>query len=356
MIKQLGGKLMKKISKSLSLILVMMLLVTFLTACGDSDTNSSDNGKQGSGNELILATQTVGTAVYARAAAYGEVIKPVLPEGVNVEIQPISTGGAAAVLLLDENKAQLATANNVPAKKLFDGTYEEGRDAIKSVCSILGGTDYTYLTIMFTDDFVKDTGYTTIEEVIENKHPVRIVTKQPGSFGKTGADDLLDVLGTSFEEIKSWGAEAFHIDPNQMTDMLKEGKADISIDVVSLGQPAFTELTMTTKMHVIELKEETRAMLNDYGYANKVMPANSWTGQEKDIQTVVGCETLIARADVSEDVIYEITKAICENKDILVEQVPAMEAFEPEQAADNLLNGLPLHPGAQKYIEEKGWL
>ena len=62
---------MKKISKSLSLILVMMLLVTFLTACGDSDTNSSDNGKQGSGNELILATQTVGTAVYARAAAYG---------------------------------------------------------------------------------------------------------------------------------------------------------------------------------------------------------------------------------------------------------------------------------------------
>lgn len=344
---------MKKIKRTLSMILMMMLLISTITGCAPND---GADISQGQNNEYILATQTVGTAVYARAAAYGEVIKPVLPEGYSIEIQPISTGGAAAVLLLAENKAQLATANNVPAKKLYDGTYEDGREPITSVSSILGGTDYTYFTIMFTDKFAKDTGYTTIEEVIENKHPVKIVTKQPGSFGKTGADDLLEALGTSFEEMKSWGGDAFHIDPNQMTDMLKEGKADISIDVVSLGQPAFTELTMTSKMHVIELREETRNKLNEYGYANKVMPANSWTGQENDIQTVVGCETLIARNDVPEDVIYEITKAICENKSILVDQVPAMEAFDPEQAADYLLNGLPLHPGAQKYFEEKGWI
>ncbi|QUW21347.1 TAXI family TRAP transporter solute-binding subunit [Sporosarcina sp. Marseille-Q4063] len=348
--------MIKKKKKNIALLLALVVALSITTACSEDNTNVQSSSNAEGVKELVLTTQTVGTAVYSRASAFNEILKPILPEDYSMEVQPSSTGGAATVLLLEENKAQIGTSNNVPAKKLFEGTYDDNRPAVKNVASILGGTDFTYMTIMFTDSFVQKTGIKTFEEIIEQKYPVKIVTKQPGSFGITGAEDLLDTMDVKFEDIKSWGGDVFHIDPSQMVDMLKEGKADISIDVVSLGQPAFSELTMTTPMHVIEISKETRDKLNDYGYANKVMPAESWNGQDNDIQTVVGTESLVVRKDVPDEVVYAITKAICENTSRLVELVPVMKDFDPKSAGNIEYLGIPLHPGAEKYFKEVGYL
>ncbi|WP_301107539.1 TAXI family TRAP transporter solute-binding subunit [Sporosarcina sp.] len=345
-----------KKKKSIFLFLTLMIALSIMTACSDDPTSAEGSDKADKVKNLVLTTQTVGTAVYSRAAAFNEIINPILPEDYHMEVQPSSTGGAATILLLEENKAQIGTSNNVPAKKLFEGTYDEKRPPVENVASILGGTDFTYMTIMFTDSFVKKTGIKTFEDIIDQKYPVKVVTKQAGSFGITGAEDLLDTMDVKFDDIKSWGGDVFHIDPSQMVDMLKEGKADISIDVVSLGQPAFSELTMTTTMHVIELAQETRDKLNDYGYANKVIPAKSWGGQDNDIQTVVGTESLVVRKDVPEEIVYEITKAISENKEKMVELVPVMEDFDPKTAGNLEYLGIPLHPGAEKYFKEVGYL
>lgn len=222
------------------------------------------------------------------------------------------------------------------------------------LASVCGGTDITWGTIMFTDDFVKKTGYTTLEEVIEAKYPVRIVTKAPGSFGMDGATDLLDCFGLTWEDIDSWGGASYHIAPSQMTDMLKEGSADVSIDIISIGQPAFTELCMTSTMHVIELAPETRAKMNEKGYNSMTMPANSWNGQTEPVETVCGCETILVRKDVPDDVVYALTKGICEQKAELVKLVPAMEGFDPSVAWDIAMTGIELHPGAERYYKDAG--
>lgn len=303
---------------------------------------------------MILSTQTMGSAGYARAAAFAEVIKPVLPADYAIEVQPNSTGGGAGGLLIEAGKVQIAIANNTLAKKLYEGTYQPNRPAVKNVAAILGGADYIFLTVMFTDTFVKKTGITSIEEIVAKKYPVRLVTKQPGSFGIAGGADLLSVLGVSFDDVRSWGGEAYHIDPGQMTDMLKEGKADISLDMISLGQPAFTELTMTTAMHVIQLEEGTLAKLRELGYADRVIPSGSWGGQTRDIPTVAGCESLLVGKSVPENIVYIMTKAICENRETLVKLVPAMYAFDPAVAYKPELVGMPLHPGAERYFREVG--
>lgn len=308
------------------------------------------------GEQLILSTQTLGSAGYARAAAFAEVLKPVMPAGYSIEVQPNSTGGGAGGLLLEAKKAHIAIANNTLAKKLYEGTYAPSRPAVKNVAAMLGGTDYIYLTVMFTDGFVKKHGVTTFEEIIAKKLPVRVVTKQPGSFGISGAIDLLAAFGLTFDDIRKWGGEVYHIDPSQMTDMLREGKADLSIDMISLGQPAFTELTMTTPMHVIRLADATLGKMRERGYADRTTPAGTWGGQTQEVPTVAGCETLLIRKDVPDDVVYLMTKTICENKDTLARLVPAMSAFDPSIAYKPELVGLPLHPGAEKYFREVGSL
>lgn len=338
-------------SRAFSTTLLAGLLVLGLASVG----YSADMELKTANQNYVLATQDVNTAVYTRCSAFLEVLGTSLGSN-TINVQPISTGGAAGALLVERRQAQIATASNIPVKKLAEGTYDKKFKPLQNVRALLGGTDITWGTVMFTDDFVKKTGFKTLEEVIAARHPVRIVTKAQGSFGMDGATDLLECLGVTWKDIKAWGGSSTHIAPATMADMLKEGQADVSIDIVSIGQAAFTELCLTTKMHVVQLAPETRAAMNKKGYASMTMPAGSWNGQDAPVETVVGCESLIIAKDMPDDVAYRITKAISENKDRLVALVPAMRYFKPEEAWNPQFCGIELHPGAAAYFRDAGFM
>ena len=363
-----------KLTKRLPAILLTVSLLTLpLTGCDSNDnptvgSSTSPNVENSNtdiivsntdlstqGQTFVISTQGVDTAVYTRTSAFVDVVTPSI--GTNTfSISPNSTGGAAGALLVESGQSQFDTASNIPVKKLAEGTYSDEYQPLQNTRAILGGTDITWGTLFFSDDFVQKTGYTTLEEIIADKYPVRIVTKAQGSFGMDYATDLLECLGVTWEDIDSWGGSHTHIDPTTMADMLKEGQADISIDCISIGQAAFTELCLTSAMHVPELAEETRAAMNEKGYVSMTMPANSWNGQTEDVETVCGCECLVVSKDVPDDVVYAFTKAICENKDYLVSLVPAMSYFEPSEAWQPDFCGVELHPGAEQYFRDAGYI
>lgn len=54
--------------------------------------------------------------------------------------------------------------------------------------------------------------------------------------------------------------------------------------------------------------------------------------------------------DVPEDTVYEITKAIYENADSMAHDKASLISLET--ALDGI--GIEVHPGAQKYFDEKG--
>ena len=63
--------------------------------------------------------------------------------------------------------------------------------------------------------------------------------------------------------------------------------------------------------------------------------------------------SFVTSADVSEDLVYSVTKAVFENLDDFREQHPAFANLDPKKM---IVDGLsaPLHPGAVKYYKEKG--
>ena len=90
----------------------------------------------------------------------------------------------------------------------------------------------------------------------------------------------------------------------------------------------------------------------DY-YAKAVIPAGTYTGQKKDVTTFGVKATVVTRADVSEELVYLVTKAVFENFDDFRKQHPA---FGPLEKKNMIKDGLsaPLHPGAIKYYKEVG--
>lgn len=358
--------------KKRSLVALMLSMTMLLTACGsaaeekpaetapaqeetaaEAPAETEDPAMEP--RVLTFASQSVGSGTYARVAGYCEVINKYLPEGWSVEISPISTGAKASVLLVESGQCDIGSGVNVTNALLMDGSYEEVQ-TLENCGVVWAGDDVSYTCVIFSEEFQKKTGFTTLEELIESKTPFSLATKAPGSSGIQTATDLLSCLGSSFEDIVANGGETYHIDPNQMCDMLKEGKADVIIDSPSLGQAALTELSLTTPLFFAQLEDSTLEGMAALGYPSKIMPAGSWTGQEGDMKTAVNCDSIVAHKNVPDEVTYAIAKAVCEHTDELVALVPSAAQFAPEKACDPLFAGAPLHPGAEKYYREVGYL
>ncbi|MCK4509016.1 MAG: TAXI family TRAP transporter solute-binding subunit, partial [Desulfuromonadales bacterium] len=83
-----------------------------------------------------------------------------------------------------------------------------------------------------------------------------------------------------------------------------------------------------------------------------VIPTETYPNQKKDINTIAQPNFLAVRADLDEDAVYQITKAIYENLAFLNAIHGATKAMSLEKATVGL--PLPLHPGALKYYREAG--
>ncbi len=92
---------------------------------------------------------------------------------------------------------------------------------------------------------------------------------------------------------------------------------------------------------------------NSY-YRKAVIPAGMYNN-EADIQTFGVGATFVTSADVPEDVVYTVVKAVFENFDDFKGLHPAFANLKPEEMISDSLSA-PLHPGAEKYYKEKGWM
>jgi TRAP-type uncharacterized transport system substrate-binding protein len=63
---------------------------------------------------------------------------------------------------------------------------------------------------------------------------------------------------------------------------------------------------------------------------------------------------MVCRADFPEEAAYQIAKALTEHHKDLLAVMVAAKASTPENTIKQSI--LPLHPGAEKYFREKGYL
>ena len=162
--------------------------------------------------------------------------------------------------------------------------------------------------------------------------------------------------GVSFADIKSWGGSVTQTGSDAIVSLLKDSKADMTIDHLAAGQSATTELCLTTSMFFPQLSAGTIKKLAEEGFDAVTIPANTWKGQVKEIQSCGSPQTILISSKVSDDAAYAMTKALCENTATLINASAALKVFDPKTAWEPLKAGAPLHPGAAKYYREMGYI
>ena len=90
-------------------------------------------------------------------------------------------------------------------------------------------------------------------------------------------------------------------------------------------------------------------------YAVATIPGGMYANNPNPTTTYGVLATLVTSSKVSDDVVYNLTKAVFENFDEFKKLHPAFANLDPKKMVKDGLSA-PLHPGAQKYYKEKGWM
>ncbi|NIA72268.1 TAXI family TRAP transporter solute-binding subunit [Pelagibius litoralis] len=88
-------------------------------------------------------------------------------------------------------------------------------------------------------------------------------------------------------------------------------------------------------------------------YGRDTVTGGIYPGTEKDVPTFGARATVVTRADVDEDAVYQIVKSVFDSLDEFKQLHPALASLEPGNMASGALTA-PLHPGAERYYREKG--
>jgi len=316
---------MKKIMARALVLVMAMALMLCTVACG--------------GESLNFATGGVSGSYYPYGGVLGQVVGKYV-EGVSLNVQ--STGASKAnVNLVASGEAHLALIQNDVMDYAYNGTEsfaEQGKvEGFSTVASL-----YCEVIQIVA---APNAGIETIAD-LKGK---RVSVGDAGSGTEINAKQIMEAYGVSFDDITKQ-----NLSFGDSANALKDQKIDAFF--VTAGPPttAIMELAASNEFKLLSIDADRVAQLVDtYGfYAPYTIKAGTYTGQDEDVATVTVMATLVASSKLSEDTVYNLTKAIFEH----IDEIAAANDKGKELSVETAVQGVsvPFHPGAEKYFREIG--
>ncbi len=135
-----------------------------------------------------------------------------------------------------------------------------------------------------------------------------------------------------------------------------DGKIDAYFWLVGHPSALTQESLASCAAHLVNVTgPEIDKLIADNSYYRKAtIPAGMYNNTE-DVTTFGVGATFVTSADVPEEVVYVIVKAVFDNFDQFKKLHPAFANLKPEEMIRDGLSA-PLHAGAIKYYKEQGWM
>ncbi len=175
----------------------------------------------------------------------------------------------------------------------------------------------------------------------------------PGSGTRSTVEELLKAVG--------WSKDSFSLASEFKASEQAQKLCDNQIDAFAFntGHPngSIQEVTSTCDTKIIPVTGDAiNGLVNKYSYyAPATIPGGMYTNNADDIPTYGVKATIVTSANVDDDVVYEMVKAVFENFDNFKTTHPILSTLNKEDMINNGLTA-PLHEGAKRYYIEAGLL
>jgi uncharacterized protein len=190
-------------------------------------------------------------------------------------------------------------------------------------------------------------------ETFEDLKGKRVNVSNPGSGSRATLDVVMDAKGWTLNDFSL----ASELKSAEQSAALCDNKVDAIAFTVGHPNGSIQEATTSCDAKVIPVAgpEIDKLVEENPYYSKATIPGGMYAGTPDPVDTFGVLATFVTSADVPEDVVYNVVKAVFDNFDRFKGLHPAFENLTPEDMVTQGLSA-PLHPGAEKYYREQGWL
>ncbi|MEL6317665.1 MAG: TAXI family TRAP transporter solute-binding subunit, partial [Pseudomonadota bacterium] len=175
----------------------------------------------------------------------------------------------------------------------------------------------------------------------------------PGSGQRATTELLMERYGTD----EGFFGAVTDMTSTEHSQALCDGKIDAYGYVVGVPNSGVAVATEGCGAKIVSLDSDVeQGLIEEFPFYGPVtIPAGAYSSLDQDVKTFGGFATLVTSASVPDELVYELVRAVFENFDDFKALHPAFSILTPEGMIKDALSA-PLHPGAEKYYKEKGWL
>ncbi len=307
----------------------LLLAVLILPGCAPGDRPDI----------LALATAGTGGVYYVLGGSIAEVWSRELPE--HDFVAEVTGGSVENLSLLLGGDVHVAFSMGTSAHELFSAT---GSFSQREPAQVLALTAlYPNVLHLVT---VEGTGVESLGDLVGR----RVSVGAPGSGTEVAARTLLEGNGVSYDDFRPQ-----RLNFNETASALRDGTIDAGF--LSVGPPTSALVDLATARPVrfvpIEPTEVENNAVLDPTVGPDFLPPGTYPGQESEVETLSTPNLLVVRADMSEELVYDLLGALMAAQAELVGVHPAARHISAEYTLET--SSIPLHPGAARYLVEAGY-
>jgi len=334
----------------------IILLICTIIFCTSSLALAAESKQDFDPITMTWVAGGVGGGWYVQAGGLAQLINEKEPR---ITIKVVPGGGLVNPVRVATGKDELGWGITFVDKAAYHGTaplYEEAYPDVRAIGAIFGIYNIHFVA-------AKNQGINTIEELmqlVKEGKAVKVAAPMKGTSDLPIIETIFGFYGLSLEEIEKAGGKVFHAVYADMISLYKDQHVDYVFTHLAIPAAAVTEMTVSRDSQILAASdelidychEEVGTVARESGLC--VIPAGTYKDQESDAPAVVTAGELLVNKNVSDAVVYTILKIFDENIEQVYQLDKTNRFFVPKDGWKNV--AVPLHPGAEKYYKDKGYM
>ncbi|VIO80883.1 TAXI family TRAP transporter solute-binding subunit [Bradyrhizobium ivorense] len=289
--------------------------------------------------EQFINVLTGGTSgvYYPLGVAMGKIYGDKIP-GVKTQVQA-TKASVENLVLLQQGRGEIAFTLGDSLKAAWEGDAEAGFKTKLDKLRTIGAIYPNYIQIVAT----AESGIKTLADLKGRSLSVGA----PKSGTELNSRAILAAAGMTYKDL----GKVEYLPFAESVDLMKNRQLNATLQSAGLGVASLKDLSTSTDITVVAVPKETVDKIGP-PFVSVVIPANTYTGQDKDVRTAAVVNYLVTSSAVSDELAYQMTKLVYDSLPELANAHAAGKEIKLEAAATG--SPVPLHPGAIRYYKEKG--
>lgn len=344
---------MKKDMKKGILAVLMMTVMMLLMAVSPGTVAASEALKPAT---LTWVAGGVGGGWYVQAGGIAKLITEKEPKLI---VKVVPGGGVVNPVRVSGGKDDLGWGITFVDKMAYSGAaplFDKPNPNLRAIGGIFGVYHIHFVA-------AHDRGLKTLEQLadmVKAGKAVNVAMPMKGTSDLPLVESILSFHGVTMDSIRKAGGKVHQAVYADMVSLYKDRHVDFVFTHLALPGAAVTEMFLSRPSTILVVDDacidkharELGTLGRDTGH--QIIPKGTYRGLVDDIATVASTGELLVGSHVPEEVVYAITRILCQNVKELHQINVANRTFIPERGWVNV--AIPLHPGAAKFYKEAGYM